>query len=114
MKSFFLGKCKKEKIKLTVVVAERLNVWNTECKLLNTFLTEPYVLKYLHPQEIDELLILLETHHSLGTLEFKTREQQVEAFSEKAGRELLVSLYEAINSKPFEDIIFDEYKSIDD
>lgn len=111
---YLLNRCKKEKVKLTIIVAERVNVWNTECKTLNTYLNESYHVKYLHPTEITELLLLLEKHHALDTLEFKSQQQRIEAFSERAGKELLVALYEATTSKPFEDIIYNEYKSIND
>ena len=111
---YLLRKAKKEDIKLTIIGAERLNVWNTECQHLANYLTQAYHIKYLSDLEIKELLILLERHNSLYTLKNKTSDEKIKAFSEKAGRELLVALYEATNSKPFEEIIYDEYKSIND
>lgn len=111
---YLLNKCKKEKVKITIIAAERANVWNTECQNLLNYLTESYHIKYLPNSEIEELLMKLERFHCLGTLERKTHEERIEAFSEKAGRELLVALYEATNSKPFEVIIFDEYNTIND
>ncbi len=110
--AYLINRCKKEGVKISIIGAERINVWNTECELLPKYLTESYHIKYLHNSEINELLLLLEKHHSLGTLASKPAYERVEAFSEKAGRELLVALYEATTSKPFEEIIFDEYKSI--
>lgn len=111
---YLLKKCKKENVKITVVGAERLNVWNTECQDLSTYLSQSYHVKYLSDAEIKALLDLLERHNSLYTLKSKSAEERIKAFSEKAGRELLVALYEATNSKPFEEIIFDEYRSIND
>lgn len=109
---YLLNKCAKEGVKISIIGSERVNVWNVECLLLSKYLTESYQIKYLHNSEISELLILLEKHNSLGTLTFKSNLARIEAFSEKAGRELLVALYEATTGKHFEEIIFDEYKSI--
>ena len=111
---YLLKKAKKDNIKLTIIGAERLNVWNIECQDLVNYLSQSYHIKYLSDSEIKELLNLLERHNSLYTLKNKTLDERVKAFSEKAGRELLVALYEATNSKPFEEIIFNEYKSIND
>lgn len=111
---YFISKCRKEKIKITIIGCERTNVWNMECQALSNNLTESFLVKYLHDGEIRELLLQLEKHHALYTLETKTNEERIQAFEEKAGRELLVALYEATNSKSFEEIILDEYKSIND
>jgi hypothetical protein len=109
---YLLNKSKREKIPITVIGAERVNVWNMECESLNNYLTQSYQIKYLHNAEIRELLNLLEKHGSLGTLVSKSESERFNAFEERAGRELLVALYEATNSKPFEEIIHDEFKSI--
>lgn len=109
---YLLNKCKKEKVRLTIIGAERMNIWNTECEHLQKYLTEKYHTKYLHQSEIEDLLILLEKHRSLGKLESMTQNERVKSFSERAGKELLVALYEATNAKTFEEIIFDEYQSI--
>lgn len=107
-----LQKASKLNIPLTIIGAERSNIWNTECEELSEFLSDSYTLKYLSDKEITELLILLEKHNSLGALKFKNDYERKSLFKEKAGSELLVALYEATNSKPFEEIIFDEYNSI--
>ncbi|MBN8566292.1 MAG: SIR2 family protein [Flavobacteriales bacterium] len=109
---YILKKAKKEKIKLTIIGAERVNVWNTECNDLSTYLSQSYLIKYLSDKEIFDLINLLDRHQALHNLKSKSPEERIYAFSEKAGRELLVALYEATNGKPFEEIIFDEYKSI--
>lgn len=109
---YILKKAKKEKIKLTIIGAERVNVWNTECNDLSTYLSQSYQIKYLSDKEIDDLVNLLDRHQALHNLKNKSKEERIQAFAEKAGRELLVALYEATNGKPFEEIIFDEYKSI--
>ncbi|MEO5991282.1 MAG: SIR2 family protein [Ferruginibacter sp.] len=107
-----LQKAKKLTIPITIFACEKTNIWNTECEELEPFLDDDFRLKYLTDKEINELLILLENHHSLNALQFKTHEERVYAFKEIATRELLVALYEATNSKSFEEIIHEEYTSI--
>lgn len=111
---YLLKKIKKDGIKLTIITAERQNVWNTECQDLSNYLTQSYHLKYLNDNEINGLLVLLERHNSLYALKSKSNEERIKAFAERAGREILVALYEATSSKPFEEIIYDEFKSIHD
>lgn len=105
-------KIRRNKLPVTFIGCERINIWNTECKEIHPYLSEDYHVKYLNDKEITELLILLEKHNSLGALEFKSEDERVISLRETAGRELLVALYEATNSKPFEEIIYDEYKRI--
>ncbi len=105
-------KIRKNKLPITIIGCERINIWNTECKELNPFLNEDYHVKYLTDKEINELIILLDKHKSLGVLEYKSADERIAALREKAGRELLVALYEATSSKPFEEIIYDEYVKI--
>ena len=107
-----IEKIRRNKLPITIIGCERINIWNTECKEIHPYLWEDYHVIYLNDREITELLILLEKHSALGALEFKSQEDRVIALREKAGRELLVALYEATNSKPFEEIIHDEYKRI--
>ncbi|UPZ13654.1 SIR2 family protein [Flavobacterium humidisoli] len=109
---YILKKAKKEKIKLTIIGSERLNVWNTECNDLSTYLSQSYQIQYLSDKEINDLVNLLDRHQALYNLKNSSHEERIQAFSKKAGRELLVALYEATNGKPFEEIIFDEYNSI--
>ena len=101
-----------DKLGLTVVTAERENEWNSYCDSLEPLLTESYELPYLDDREIRELLVLLERHKSLGSLESRTPPDRVAAFAKLAGRQLLVALHEATIGKPFRDIILDEYNSL--
>jgi len=107
-------KIKKEKLPITIIGAERVNTWNTECENLSNFLTDDYILKYLNDVEIKGLIEKLEQHNSLGYLNGKSHAQRIEALSYKAGRELLVALYESTLGKPFAEIVVDEYNSISD
>ena len=64
-------------------------------------------------REIEQLLTLLETHKALGTLSTLSRPEQVAALSEKAGRQLLVALYEATFGESFADILVDEFNHVE-
>ncbi|WP_373943245.1 SIR2 family protein [Polaribacter sejongensis] len=109
---YILTKAKKDKIPLTIISAERTNVWNVVGERLTILLNRSYTLGYLNDKEINDLIDLLAKYKSLGYLTGKSIEKQREALSEKSGRELLVALYEATAGKPFPDIVMDEYKSI--
>lgn len=100
-------------IPLTIVATARINEWNVLCTDLRDFLTEDYRVPYLSTKEIRELVVLLEENGALGArLQEMSFEQQVAAFEERAGRQLLVALYEATSGRPFEDILYDEYQNI--
>ena len=103
---------RRDKLPLTIVGAERNNVWNSECENLYGILTDSYQIRYLNDKEIDNLIELLERHKSLGHMEGLDKDTQKEMLSEKAGRQILVALHEATLGKPFSDIVFDEYNSI--
>ena len=99
--------------KLTIIANERSNEWNMDCEPLHNRLTGDFNLPYLKEKEIGLLLDKLSQNNSLGLIEGKSREDQELAFREKAGRQLLVALYEVTMGKSFEDIIVDEYKNIE-
>ncbi|MGO4906304.1 P-loop NTPase [Flavobacterium sp. W20_MBD1_R3] len=109
---YILTRAKKDNVLLTIISAERVNIWNVNGERLSGYLTRDYTLQYLKDKEIEKLIELLTKYKSLGYLQGKTNDQQKEALSEKAGRELLVALYEATAGKPFADIVMDEYNSI--
>ncbi|MWB95184.1 hypothetical protein GON26_12505 [Flavobacterium sp. GA093] len=109
-----IERSKKESALVTIISAERLNIWNVECNRIKFYCTNSYILKYLTESEINSLLNLLEVHDSLGYLKNKTRDVQIKEFEEKAGRELLVALYESTQGKSFQEIVTDEYHSIPD
>lgn len=111
---YILKLANKAKIPLTIICAERINVWNIDCEELHPLTTQDFTLKYLDDYEIVKLINKLKEHKSLGFLEGKPIEEQKSSLSELYGRELLVALHEATMGKPFEDIIFNEYESIRD
>jgi Tfp pilus assembly protein PilF len=107
-----LDRSVKDKLPITLVASERTNVWNQENNTLKNYLDYSYKIEYLNDKEIDELLDLLTKHNSLNFLEGKPREEQKLLLGPKAGRVLLVALYEATHGKPFRDIVKDEYDRI--
>lgn len=107
-----LNRSKQEDLPLTIIGTARINEWNITCSDLEPHLSGEFTLGYLSPQEIDELLGLLDEHNSLHRLQGASREQRREAFVERAGRQLLVALHEATLGRPFEDIVADEYAEI--
>lgn len=98
---------------LTIVLAERTNEWNSGGQNLAGYVTDEYELRYLSMREIGKLLDLLTHHKALGTLAKLTREEQLAALSEKAGRQILVALYEATFGVTFEEILVDEFRNIE-
>lgn len=103
----------KQKLKITVIGAERQNEWNVDCVSLHGFVNEQFPLRYMNEKEIGFLIDNLTKFGCLGFVEHLPRKEQEKAFREKAGRQLLVALYEVTLSKPFEQIVFDEYKNIE-
>jgi hypothetical protein len=98
---------------LTIVASERGNEWNMECEPLHALLSQEYKLPYLKEKEITDLLDKLSKFKCLGLIKDLSREKQEHAFREKAGRQILVALYEVTMGKSFEDIVFNEYNSIE-
>ena len=107
-----INRCRRHKVPVTIFGAERINEWNMSCNDLDSYVTNDYVIDYLSEKEIDRLLSLLEKHQALFRLERMGYQERKDAFTEIAGRQLLVALHEATLAKPFEDIIADEYEEI--
>jgi len=108
----WLKRARNDKFPLTIIGAERNHEWNVSCTSLLPYVTETYELQYLKEREVKDLIGKLAEYKLLGYLENLTYEQQREELIQRAGRQLLVALYEATSGRPFEEIIFDEYKSI--
>lgn len=106
-----IKKSTKDKIPLTIVTTERINILNEQNQITN-YINQDYNLTYLKNNEIEELLDKLDKNGSLGHLETKSKKERIKELEERSGRELLVALYEATGGKPFEEIIIDEYNSI--
>lgn len=104
--------CRRHRLRVTIVAAERTNEWNVTCKVLEEYVSDFYRVRYLSRPEIVDLVERLKSHDSLGTLASSTAEEQVQEFEKRAGRQLLVALHEATSGRPFEDILIDEYRQI--
>ncbi|PXF29135.1 hypothetical protein WH50_22495 [Pokkaliibacter plantistimulans] len=110
----FLTNALKARIPLTIFTAERYNEWNLRCDNLKKYVTATYTLNNLSTTEIVDLLSKLEKHNCLGpNLQNKSHQQRVTEFTVSFERQLLVALHEATMGEPFEDIIFNEYSSIE-
>lgn len=108
-----LASTKAKRIPVTVIAAERNGEWNTYCAhLQKQKMATELPIHNLNETEINGLIDLLTRHGALGFLAGKSRDEQVKAFSERAERQLLVALHEATLGKPFEEIVFDEYKGV--
>lgn len=107
-----LNLAKTHKVPLTIVGAERDSEWNIYCAPLKPFAPTELRIANLSTSEIERLIDLLERHKSLGLLADMTRAEQVQAFQQRAERQLLVALHEATQGKRFEEIVFEEYQRI--
>jgi tetratricopeptide (TPR) repeat protein len=110
---YIYNQAKKQNLPVTIIGSERQNEWNIDCTPLHKITSEQWLLPYLKEKEIGSLLDRLTENNCLGLIENLSRKEQESAFREKAGRQLLVALYEVTVSKPFRDIVFDEYKNIE-
>ena len=105
-------KARKQKLSLTIFTTCRTNEWNIESGSLNSLLDDVYEVLYLKASEILKLVEKLEEHNSLGILTDRSHDERVAAFQKYARRQLLVALHEVTMGRPFEEIVFDEYKQI--
>ncbi len=101
-----------QNIALRILLGARTNEWNVYGEEFEKYLEKDYELRNLSQKEILSLLEKLESHKSLGTLEEISKDQRLEYFHLSAERQLLVALHEATQSKPFEDIVLNEYQNI--
>lgn len=110
-----LNKSQNGGIPLTIVGAEREADWGNYCEdIEESFPPRIYSLGGLSEGEVEDLVELLERHNCLGLLESKTRPERIASFMrpDRSDRQLLVTLHELTQGKPFEEIILGEYKRI--
>lgn len=112
--SHLLAGALRERLPVTVFTTERHNSWNVACDRLKPQVTDFLQLNYLSRTELGQLVDLLAKHDSLGpNLTNRTRDECVQQFEERAGRQLLVALHEATVGAPFEDIVAHEYEQVE-
>jgi len=110
---YLIREARANKLPLTVLMSERTNEWNFGCIDLDRYVTETFELHYLSRTEIEKLIDLLVANDAVGdNLKNRTRPDQIKQFEERAGRQLLVALHEATLGRPFEEILVNEYRSI--
>jgi len=107
-----LTTCRTRRFPLTVIGAERENEWNIYCEALESFTVQEFPIAYLSKDEVINLLALLERHMALGLLIEKSQSERVDAFLNRAERQLLVALHETTLGVPFEKIVLDEYERV--
>jgi len=67
----------------------------------------------LMPYDIQQILIVLEREGFLGALLQLSHEDRIRVFSERARKQILVAMREATKGKPFDEILRDEFNSIE-
>jgi hypothetical protein len=107
-----LSASRSRNIPLTIIGAERENEWNIYCEALEPFVSQDFSISYLSRDEITDLIAILEKHRALGLLSGQSQEERVDAFLNRADRQLLVALHETTMGIPFEKIVLDEFDRI--
>lgn len=111
---FILRQSIREQLPISIITAERYNEWNSRCESIKDYVSATYTLNNLSIREIEDLISKLELHDCLGpNLKNKSRADRLKEFTINFERQLLVALHEATMGEPFEDIIFNEYESIE-
>lgn len=100
------------KTPLTLIFGARNNEWNYYAAELASQIENDYELRDLTEREIQDLLEKLTAHDALGRLEKVSAQERVDHFRLTAERQLLVALHDLSSEKPFEEIVFDEYRNI--
>jgi len=107
-----LGWAEKTKVPITLLLGARTNEWNVYAGELESRIEEEYELRDLTEREISQLLDILARHKALGRLTAAAPGERHEHFRLTAERQLLVALHDLSADKPFEEIVYDEYKNV--
>jgi tetratricopeptide (TPR) repeat protein len=91
------------------LIAERANEWRQRRGNVNA---SEHSLETLSDPEITRLLAYLDKHGELGVLEGLTSELRFAAIKNKHGKQLLVTMREAIEDNQFDAILEDEYSNM--
>lgn len=108
----FIKQIRQRHLKVTLIATERTNEWNVDCEELSSLIDDEFELRSLSSREVDSILVKLEKNNALGVLAGKSMDERQRAFLEYADRQLLVAMYEITSGKPFQDIVYDEYRNI--
>ncbi len=107
-----LSWAERNKLPITLILGARTNEWNVYSEDLEARIRSEYELRDLTEREIGQLLDRLAKHSALGRLSKATPEERLNHFKLSAQRQLLVALHDLNGDKPFEEIVFDEYKNV--
>lgn len=107
-----LSKCENYKNAITFILGARTNEWNVYSGSLEERVENGYELRDLTEREITQLVKKLGDCGALGRLTNSTTQEQLSHFKLTAERQILVALHDLSSQKPFEEIVFDEYKNI--
>ena len=103
--------CLAEKIPITLFIADRTNEWHISSGDSFRY-TKSWTLGRLSDLEIKGIVNKLEEFNCLGKLKDYTISQRIEAFKVFSDRQLLIALREATEGHSFDELIIDEYESI--
>ncbi len=107
-----LAALKSADIPITLVSADREFSWNlSDTKIDKIWKPTVFSIGRLVDTEIEDLIMKMKTHSSLGVLTSMKLPEQIAAFNAADGH-LLVALHEVTRGKPFEEIILDEVNSL--
>ena len=107
-----LEQCKKKKLPVTIITAERENEWAVRCDRLDEKLDGRFDVNRLSKSEIISVLDKLTEFKALGRLNALSPDDRIKEFEVRADRQILVMLYELTQGIPFEKLIVDEYERI--
>ncbi|MGC3972223.1 MAG: hypothetical protein QM775_34240 [Pirellulales bacterium] len=94
---------------VTIVVAERTNRFASISHALAELTPIEVVMPDLDAEDVKEIIAKLEAFGFLGALRDKTPQQRIDAFMERANKQLLVALREATGGDGFGNILQNEY-----
>ncbi|HEX4985077.1 MAG TPA: SIR2 family protein [Burkholderiales bacterium] len=102
----------KRKVEISLIFGARTNEWNVFAGELDSTIDNDYELRDLTEREIRQLIEKLAKHGALGRLNREGDTERLDHFRLTSERQLLVALHDLGSEKPFEEIIFDEYRNI--
>lgn len=102
----------KSKIPITLIFGARTNEWNVYSGDLESRTENDYELRDLTEREVSQLIEKLSAHKALGRLTNASHTARLDHFKLTAERQILVALHELNDDKPFEEIVFDEFRRV--
>jgi hypothetical protein len=108
-----IRRCRRQGLRVTFVVSERLNEWGVASRELPIEPDRIFEIGALTDVEAESVLGALEKADELGTLTGLPKDEQISRLVTRAGRQLLVGLREATDDgRRFDEIIEDELRAL--